>query len=72
MIIVHIFLALVWMTMIVGTLIGGLTISVRYAVDADIAGVRVLPALAGTVGRALLTLAVVAVLMGLPLIWLGF
>lgn len=71
MIILQIFLALLWAVTTVGTFIGGMYASYRYALEADAAEVVVLTALGGVAWRVLVTLAATAVIVGLPLLLMG-
>lgn len=72
MIILHIFLALVWAVLAVGTLVGGLTLAYQHALAADEAETPLLQALGGVIWRILVTLAAVAIIVGVPLLLAGF
>lgn len=63
----HIFLALCWALLTVATLIGGLWLAYQHALHTDQTDVPTHKAVAGVILRVILTLAFVAVIIGLPL-----
>ena len=72
MIILHIFLALLWACMVLGVGFLGIRECLDYAISADALDLPVYRALFGTVLRALATMAAVSVLVGAPILILGF
>lgn len=72
MIIVEIFIALVWASAVVGALAAGVMATVAYARWTDRLGTALGAAFAGMGARVLLTCAALAMLIGGPLLALGW
>lgn len=68
----HVFLGLGWAVLSIVALVGGGIVTVKFAQDADYDDVPLPKALGGTILRGLITLLLVALIIGLPLDLMGF